>query len=66
MRRITPFLWFDGRADEAMNFYASIFSNVKIGDVMRSGDAGPGRVMEAMMKMIKLDIASLRSAYEGN
>jgi len=30
MQKITPFLWFDGKAEEAMNFYTSIFKNSKI------------------------------------
>ncbi len=42
MQKITPFLWFDGKAEEAMNFYTSIFRNSKVRDVMRYGDAGPG------------------------
>ena len=42
MQKITPFLWFDDKADEAMNFYTSIFKNSKIGRVTRYGDAGPG------------------------
>ncbi len=42
MRKITPFLWFDGKAEEAANFYTSIFKNSKIREVRRSGDAGPG------------------------
>jgi len=33
MQKITPFLWFDGRAEEAMNFYTSIFKNSKTGTV---------------------------------
>ena len=43
MQKIAPFLWFDGKAEEAMNFYASIFKNSKVGDVTRYGEAGPGR-----------------------
>jgi len=43
MQKITPFLWFDGKAEEAMTFYTSIFKNSKVGDVMRYGDAGPGK-----------------------
>lgn len=39
MQRITPFLWYDGRAEEAANFYTSIFANSRIRDVMRNGDA---------------------------
>jgi predicted 3-demethylubiquinone-9 3-methyltransferase (glyoxalase superfamily) len=42
MQRITPFLWFDNQAEEAMNFYVSIFKNSKVGTVSRYGDAGPG------------------------
>jgi predicted 3-demethylubiquinone-9 3-methyltransferase (glyoxalase superfamily) len=42
MQKITPFLWFDGKAEEAMNFYVSIFKNSKIGNVIRYGEAGPG------------------------
>jgi predicted 3-demethylubiquinone-9 3-methyltransferase (glyoxalase superfamily) len=42
MQKITPFLWFDGKAEEAMNFYASIFKNSKIVSIMRYGEAGPG------------------------
>jgi predicted 3-demethylubiquinone-9 3-methyltransferase (glyoxalase superfamily) len=42
MQKITPFLWFDGKAEEAMNFYVSIFKNSKVGRVTRYGDAGPG------------------------
>ena len=42
MQKITPFLWFDGEAEEAANFYIAIFKNSKIVDTMRSGDAGPG------------------------
>jgi predicted 3-demethylubiquinone-9 3-methyltransferase (glyoxalase superfamily) len=42
MKKITPFLWFDGQAEEAMNFYTSIFKNSRILSVQRCGDAGPG------------------------
>lgn len=42
MQKITPFLWFDNNAEEAMNFYTSIFKNSKIGQISRYGDAGPG------------------------
>jgi len=41
-QKITPFLWFDNNAEEAMNFYVSIFKNSKILSVTRYGDAGPG------------------------
>ena len=42
MQKITPFLWFDGKAEEAMNFYTAIFKNSKILSVTRYGEAGPG------------------------
>src|SRR5438093_6230840 len=42
MQKITPFLWFDDKAEEAMNFYVSIFKNSKVLGVTRYGDAGPG------------------------
>jgi predicted 3-demethylubiquinone-9 3-methyltransferase (glyoxalase superfamily) len=42
MQKIVPFLWFDGKAEEAMNFYTSIFKNSKIKTIHRYGDAGPG------------------------
>lgn len=42
MQRITPFLWFNGNAEEAMNLYVSVFKNSKVGRVSRYGDAGPG------------------------
>ena len=42
MQKITPFLWFDDNAEEAANFYTSIFKNAKVGDVVRYSEAGPG------------------------
>ena len=42
MQKIIPFLWFDDQAEEAMNFYASIFKNSKMGCGSRMSDQGPG------------------------
>jgi len=42
MQKISPCLWFDGKAEEAMNFYMSVFKNGKVVTVMRYGEAGPG------------------------
>jgi len=42
MQKITPFLWFDSEAEEAMNFYVSIFKDSKVNKVTRYGEAGPG------------------------
>lgn len=41
MQKITPFLWFDGKAEEAMNFYLSVFRDAKVVNVMRAGPNGP-------------------------
>jgi predicted 3-demethylubiquinone-9 3-methyltransferase (glyoxalase superfamily) len=42
MQRITPFLWFDNNAEEAAQFYTSIFKDSKILSTVRYGEAGPG------------------------
>ena len=42
MQRIMPCLWFDGRAEEAAEFYTSIFKDSRVGKIARYGDAGPG------------------------
>jgi predicted 3-demethylubiquinone-9 3-methyltransferase (glyoxalase superfamily) len=42
MQRIVPFLWFDSNAEEAVNFYISVFKNSKILNIARYGDARPG------------------------
>jgi len=42
MQKITTFLWFENQAEEAANFYCSIFKNSKITGMSRSGDEGPG------------------------
>jgi len=38
MQKITPFLWFDNNAEEAMNFYVSVFKDAAIGNIHRMGD----------------------------
>lgn len=42
MQKIAPCLWFDGKAEEATNFYMAIFKDARVTSVMRYGDAGPG------------------------
>jgi predicted 3-demethylubiquinone-9 3-methyltransferase (glyoxalase superfamily) len=42
MQKITPFLWFDNKAEEAVNLYTSLFKNSKILSVARYGEEGPG------------------------
>jgi predicted 3-demethylubiquinone-9 3-methyltransferase (glyoxalase superfamily) len=55
MKKITPFLWFNDKAEEAMNFYVSIFKNSKILSVSRYGDAGPGPKGTVMTASFQLD-----------
>jgi predicted 3-demethylubiquinone-9 3-methyltransferase (glyoxalase superfamily) len=55
MQRITPFLWFDGKAEEAANFYCSIFKDSKIGRVTRYGEAGPGPKGTVMSVIFQLE-----------
>lgn len=55
MPKISPFLWFDNQAEEAMNLYVSIFKNSKIGAVARYGDSGPGPKGSVMTASFELD-----------
>ena len=55
MQLITPFLWFDNNAEEAMNFYVSVFKNSKVGRVTRYGEAGPGPAGSVMTVEFELD-----------
>jgi predicted 3-demethylubiquinone-9 3-methyltransferase (glyoxalase superfamily) len=55
MQKITPFLWFDGEAEEAMKFYTSVFQNSKMGRVTRYGEAGPGPKGTVMSATFQLD-----------
>jgi len=55
MQKITPFLWFDGKAEEAANFYTAIFKNSKIGSVSRYGECGPGPKGSVMVVTFQLE-----------
>ena len=55
MQKITPFLWFDGKAEEAVNFYVSIFKNSRVGTITRYGDAGPGPKGTVMIATFQLE-----------
>jgi predicted 3-demethylubiquinone-9 3-methyltransferase (glyoxalase superfamily) len=62
MQKITPFLWFDNNAEEAMQFYTSIFKNSKVGRVTRYGEAGPGKkgmVMTGTFHLAGLEFMAL-------
>jgi predicted 3-demethylubiquinone-9 3-methyltransferase (glyoxalase superfamily) len=53
--KISPFLWFDNKAEEAMNFYVSVFKNSKVLGVSRYGEAGPGPKGSVMTASFELD-----------
>jgi predicted 3-demethylubiquinone-9 3-methyltransferase (glyoxalase superfamily) len=55
MQKITPFLWFDNQAEEAANFYTSIFKNSQIGAISRYGEAGPGPKGSVMVVTFQLE-----------
>jgi predicted 3-demethylubiquinone-9 3-methyltransferase (glyoxalase superfamily) len=62
MPTITPFLWFDANAEEAMNFYCEIFPDAKVGDVMRYGEGAPmpaGTVLTARFEIAGQDFMVL-------
>lgn len=61
-QKITPFLWFDGIAEEATNFYVSIFKNSEVLSVRRYGEAGPGpegAVMTTSFRLRGLEFMAL-------
>jgi predicted 3-demethylubiquinone-9 3-methyltransferase (glyoxalase superfamily) len=55
MQKITPFLWFNGQTEEAMNFYVSIFKNSRIVSLTRYGEAGPGPAGTVMSGTFQLE-----------
>jgi predicted 3-demethylubiquinone-9 3-methyltransferase (glyoxalase superfamily) len=55
LQKITPFLWFDSQAEEAANFYVSIFPNSNVVKVLRYGEAGPGPAGSAMTIEFQLE-----------
>lgn len=54
-QKIIPFLWFNDNAEEAINFYASIFKDSKIVSVSRYGEAGPGPKGSVMAATFQLE-----------
>lgn len=54
MQKITPFLWFNDKAEEAMNFYISVFKDAKPGAVSRYGTSGPGPEGSVMVTTFQL------------
>jgi len=65
MQKIVTFLWFDDKAEEAANFYVSLFKNSKITGVHRYGDAGPGPEGSVMMVNFQLEGQELMSLNGG-
>ena len=55
MPQISPFLWFDTQAEEAANFYVSVFPNSRITSISRYGEAGPGPAGSVMTIGFELD-----------
>jgi predicted 3-demethylubiquinone-9 3-methyltransferase (glyoxalase superfamily) len=54
-QKITTFLWFDNQAEEAINFYVSIFKNSRVGDITRYGDTGPGPKGQVMTAEFQIE-----------
>ncbi|MCK9294824.1 MAG: VOC family protein [Desulfobulbaceae bacterium] len=66
MQKITPFLWFDNQAEEAVNFYVSIFANARILSVTHYGEEGaevsgrpPGTVMTVAFQLAGQEFVAL-------
>jgi predicted 3-demethylubiquinone-9 3-methyltransferase (glyoxalase superfamily) len=55
MQKIVPFLWFDTQAEEAANFYTSLFKNSKISEVSRYNEATPERTGQALVVAFDLE-----------
>lgn len=55
MQKITPFLWFDKEAEEAANFYVSIFKNSKVTEVARYPEGSPAPAGSVMTVTFNLD-----------
>ncbi|HMG35856.1 MAG TPA: VOC family protein [Blastocatellia bacterium] len=54
-QKITPFLWFDHQAEEAVNFYCSIFKNSKVLSISRFSESGPGPEGSVMIVVFQLE-----------
>jgi len=62
MQKITPFLWFDNQAEDAMRFYTSVFRNSKAGKITYYGDGAPlpkGTVMTASFELEGTEFTAL-------
>ena len=61
MKKITPFLWFDTQAEEAMNLYVSVFKNSKAGEVSRGPD---GKAFSVNFQLEGQDFMALNAGPE--
>jgi predicted 3-demethylubiquinone-9 3-methyltransferase (glyoxalase superfamily) len=62
VRKITPCLWFDGRVDEAIEFYQSIFEDFRVSSVQRYGEGAPlpaGTILTATIVIVGQDLLIL-------
>ena len=62
MQKITPFLWFDNNAEDAVNFYVSVFKDAKAGGMARYSEGAPGpkgKVMTATFKLFGQEFIAL-------
>jgi predicted 3-demethylubiquinone-9 3-methyltransferase (glyoxalase superfamily) len=62
MKKLIPFLWFDGQAEEAARHYVSIFRGAKMGNVSRYGEAVPGKagsVLTASFEIMGIELVAL-------
>jgi predicted 3-demethylubiquinone-9 3-methyltransferase (glyoxalase superfamily) len=65
MQKITPFLWFDNQAEEAANFYVSVFKDGRIKNITRYGDAGPGPKGSVMVVSFEINGQSFAALNGG-
>lgn len=65
MQKITPFLWFDDQAEEAAEFYVSIFKNSAVTGVSRYGEGAPAPAGSAMSVTFVLDGLELQALNGG-
>lgn len=62
MQKISPFLWFDNKAEEAANFYVSVFKNAKVVTTTRYGEGAPapkGTVMTVVFQLFGQEFIAL-------
>lgn len=65
MQKITTFLWFDNQAEEAANYYVSLFDDSRVVDTQRYGEAGPGEPGSVMVVTFELDGQQFRALNGG-